>query len=106
MESAAINIDTKNEEITFNRRPVEVDRFYYDNSIVRAFGYATVLFSVVGMLAGLFAAVQIYLPQISMNFAPTTFGRVRPLHTNAIIFAFVGNATFAGVYYSLQRLCK
>jgi cytochrome c oxidase cbb3-type subunit I/II len=85
---------------------MELERFYYDNRIVRAFGYATVVFSIVGMLAGLYAAIQIYLPQISMNFAPTTFGRVRPLHTNAIIFAFVGNATFAGVYYSLQRLCK
>jgi len=85
---------------------MELEKFYYDNKIVRAFGYATVIFGVVGMLAGLFAAVQIYMPQISMNFAPTTFGRVRPLHTNAIIFAFVGNATFAGVYYSLQRLCK
>ena len=106
MESATISIDTKNDEAVFSRRPAEVDRFYYDNKIVRAFGYATVAFSVIGMLAGLFAAVQIYLPQISMNFGPTTFGRVRPLHTNAIIFAFVGNATFAGVYYSLQRLCK
>lgn len=85
---------------------MQLDKFYYDNRIVRAFGYATVIFAVVGMLAGLFAAIQIYFPQISMNFAPTTFGRVRPLHTNAIIFAFVGNATFAGVYYSLQRLCK
>ena len=85
---------------------MQSEKFYYDNKIVRAFGYATVIFAIVGMLAGLFAAVQIYLPQVSMNFAPTTFGRVRPLHTNAVIFAFVGNATFAGVYYSLQRLCK
>jgi cytochrome c oxidase cbb3-type subunit I/II len=85
---------------------MQLEKFYYDNRIVRAFGYATVLFGVVGMLAGLYAAVQIYLPQVSMNLAPTTFGRVRPLHTNAVIFAFVGNATFAGVYYSLQRLCK
>ncbi len=106
MESALDAIDLQNANVTFSRRPAAVDKFYYDNSIVRAFGYATVIFSIVGMLAGLFAAVQIYLPQISMNFAPTTFGRVRPLHTNAIIFAFVGNATFAGVYYSLQRLCK
>ena len=106
MESPTTIITAKNEEAVFSRRPAEVDRFYYDNNIVRAFGYATVAFSIVGMLAGLFAAVQIYLPQISMNFGPTTFGRVRPLHTNAIIFAFVGNATFAGVYYSLQRLCK
>ncbi|MEO5595069.1 MAG: cytochrome-c oxidase, cbb3-type subunit I [Chitinophagaceae bacterium] len=106
MESALVSIDSQNERLAYSRRPAEVDHFFYDNKIVRAFGYATVIFSVVGMLAGLFAAVQIYLPQISMNFAPTTFGRVRPLHTNAIIFAFVGNATFAGVYYSLQRLCK
>ena len=85
---------------------MQVEKFYYDNRIVRAFGYATVIFGVVGMLAGLWAAVQIYLPQVSLNFAPTTFGRLRPLHTNAIIFAFVGNASFAGIYYSLQRLCK
>ena len=85
---------------------MQVERFYYDNRIVRAFGYATVLFGVVGMLAGLWAAIQIYFPASSLNFAPTTFGRLRPLHTNAIIFAFVGNASFAGIYYSLQRLCK
>ncbi len=85
---------------------MQVEKFQYDNRIVRAFGYATVVFGIVGMLAGLYAAIQIYYPAISFNFAPTTFGRVRPLHTNAIIFAFVGNATFAGVYYSLQRLCK
>ncbi|MES1222750.1 MAG: cytochrome-c oxidase, cbb3-type subunit I [Bacteroidota bacterium] len=85
---------------------MQVEKFYYDNKIVKAFGYATVIFSIVGMLAGLWAAIQIYLPQASLNFAPTTFGRIRPLHTNAIIFAFVGNASFAGIYYSLQRLCK
>lgn len=85
---------------------MQIEKFYYDNRIVRAFGYATVIFAVVGMLAGLWAAVQIYLPQTSLGFAPTTFGRLRPLHTNAIIFAFVGNASFAGIYYSLQRLCK
>ncbi|MBS1915343.1 MAG: cytochrome-c oxidase, cbb3-type subunit I [Bacteroidetes bacterium] len=85
---------------------MQVEKFYYDNKIVRAFGYATVLFAIVGMLAGLYAAIQIYAPAISMGYAPTTFGRVRPLHTNAIIFAFVGNCIFTGVYYSLQRLCK
>ncbi len=82
------------------------ETFYYDNKIVRAFGIATVVFGIVGMIAGLWAAIQIYYPQIGLGFAPTTFGRLRPVHTNAIIFAFVGNATFAGVYYSLQRLCK
>lgn len=85
---------------------LRVEHFYYDNSIVRAFGMATVVFGIVGMLAGLWAAIQIYYPQASLGLAPTTFGRMRPLHTNAIIFAFVGNASFAGIYYSLQRLCK
>ena len=85
---------------------MQVEKFYYDNKIVKAFGYATIIFGIVGMLAGLWVAVQIYYPEISLNFAPTTFGRLRPLHTNAIIFAFVGNASFAGIYYSLQRLCK
>ena len=60
----------------------------------------------VGILAGLWVAIQFYAPGASMNFAPTTFGRVRPVHTNAVIFAFVGNGIFMGVYYSLQRLCK
>ena len=85
---------------------MQLEKFYYDNRIVRAFGYATVIFGIVGMLVGLWVAIQIYYPAISLNFAPTTFGRLRPLHTNAIIFAFVGNASFAGIYYSLQRLCK
>ncbi len=85
---------------------MQVEKFYYDNKIVKAFGLATVLFGIVGMLAGLWAAIQIYAPQASLNTAATTFGRLRPVHTNAIIFAFVGNASFAGIYYSLQRLCK
>ncbi len=85
---------------------MQVERFYYDNKIVKAFGFATIIFGIVGMLAGLWAAIQIYYPDSSLGFAPTTFGRLRPLHTNAVIFAFVGNASFAGIYYSLQRLCK
>jgi cytochrome c oxidase cbb3-type subunit I/II len=85
---------------------MQLEKFYYDNKIVKMFAYATVLWGAVGMLAGLLAAVQIYLPGANFNFAPTTFGRVRPVHTNAVIFAFVGNGIFMGVYYSLQRLCK
>lgn len=85
---------------------MQVEKFYYDNKIVKAFGMATVVFGIVGMLAGLWAAIQIYYPASSLNLPATTFGRMRPLHTNAIIFAFVGNASFAGIYYSLQRLCK
>ncbi|RYZ29063.1 MAG: cytochrome-c oxidase, cbb3-type subunit I [Chitinophagaceae bacterium] len=85
---------------------MQVEKFYYDNKIVKAFGMATIVFGIVGMLAGLWAAIQIYYPESSLNLPATTFGRMRPLHTNAIIFAFVGNASFAGIYYSLQRLCK
>src|SRR5436190_6312868 len=92
--------------IDLNNSSMQVERFYYDNKIVRAFAYATAIFAIVGMLAGLWVAIQFYAPAASLNLAPTTFGRLRPLHTNAIIFAFVGNCIFTGVYYSLQRLCK
>ncbi|THU30722.1 cytochrome-c oxidase, cbb3-type subunit I [Niastella caeni] len=85
---------------------MQVEQFYYDNKIVKQFAYATALWGIVGMLAGLYAAIQLYAPGTSLNMAPTTFGRIRPLHTNAVIFAFVGNCIFTGVYYSLQRLCK
>ncbi|PZR29930.1 MAG: cytochrome C oxidase Cbb3 [Citrobacter freundii] len=85
---------------------MQIEKFYYDNKIVKAFGLATIVFGIVGMLAGLWAAIQIYYPASSLNLPATTFGRMRPVHTNAIIFAFVGNASFAGIYYSLQRLCK
>jgi cytochrome c oxidase cbb3-type subunit I/II len=83
-----------------------VESFKYDNTIVRNFTVATIVWGVVGMTVGLLAATQLFLPQLNFGFGPTTFSRIRPLHTNAVIFAFVGNAIFAGVYYSLQRLCK
>jgi cytochrome c oxidase cbb3-type subunit I/II len=82
------------------------DQFYYDNKIVKWFAYATLFWGVVGMLAGILAAFQLVYPALNFGTAPTSFGRVRPVHTNAIIFAFVGNGIFMGVYYSLQRLCK
>ncbi|MDH7460386.1 cytochrome-c oxidase, cbb3-type subunit I [Chitinophagaceae bacterium 26-R-25] len=85
---------------------MQIEKFYYDNKTVKWFAYATIFWSIVGMLAGLWAAVSIYYPALNLNFAPTTFGRMRPVHTNAVIFAFVGNGIFMGVYYSLQRLCK
>ncbi len=85
---------------------MQVEKFYYDNRIVKQFAFATILWGVVGMLAGLLIAVQIYLPAANFGLSFTTFGRVRPVHTNAVIFAFVGNGMFMGVYYSLQRLCK
>ncbi|MBI1222061.1 MAG: cytochrome-c oxidase, cbb3-type subunit I [Bacteroidetes bacterium] len=84
----------------------QIEKFSYDNKIVRNFGVATVIWGVVGMLVGLLAAIQLYEPAANLSNPYTTFGRIRPLHTNAVIFAFVGNAIFMGVYYSLQRLCK
>jgi cytochrome c oxidase cbb3-type subunit I/II len=58
------------------------------------------------MLVGLLAAVELFFPGANLNLQFITFGRIRPLHTNAVIFAFVGNGMFMGIYYSLQRLCK
>ncbi|MGL1886836.1 MAG: cytochrome-c oxidase, cbb3-type subunit I [Reichenbachiella sp.] len=85
---------------------MELEKFNYDNKIVKYFVIASTIFGVVGMLAGLTAAIQLFYPAFNFDLQYTTFGRVRPLHTNAIIFAFVGNAMFAGVYYSMQRLLK
>jgi len=58
------------------------------------------------MVVGLLAALQLVFPSLSFELPYTSFGRIRPIHTNAVIFAFVGNGIFTGVYYSLQRLCK
>jgi cytochrome c oxidase cbb3-type subunit I/II len=84
----------------------KLERFYYDNKIVKYFGAATIIWGVVGMLVGVIAATQLFLPEANMGNPYTTFGRIRPLHTNAVIFAFVGNAIFAGIYYSMPRLLK
>lgn len=85
---------------------MEVQQFYYDNKIVKKFLYAAILFGVVGTLVGLLLAIMFIFPNITDNIPWLSFGRIRPLHTNAVIFAFVGNTIFAGVYYSLQRLLK
>ncbi len=85
---------------------MSIEKFSYDNKIVKYFIIATVVFGIVGMLVGLTIATQIFYPAANFNISFLTFGRLRPLHTNAIIFAFVGNAMFAGIYYSLQRLLK
>ncbi len=86
----------------------KIDTFSYDNAIVKNFAFATILWGIVGMLVGLIAAFQLILPAVNLSeYTPLfTFGRIRPLHTNAAIFAFVGNGIFMGVYYSLQRLLK
>lgn len=85
---------------------MEVQQFRYDNKIVRNFIYASLLFGVVGMLVGLLVALFYLFPNLTDGIPWLSYGRLRPLHTNAVIFAFVGNAVFAGVYYSLQRLLK
>ncbi|MDA0176334.1 MULTISPECIES: cytochrome-c oxidase, cbb3-type subunit I [Mesoflavibacter] len=85
---------------------MEMQQFYYDNKIVKNFLYATMLWGVVGMLVGLLLAFMFLFPNLTDGISWLSFGRLRPLHTNAVIFAFVGNAIFAGVYYSTQRLLK
>ena len=85
---------------------MQIEKFQYDNKIVKYFVIATVIFGLVGMLVGLLIAIQLFYPLFNFDLAYTTFGRLRPLHTNAVIFAFVGNAMFAGTYYSAQRLLK
>ncbi len=83
-----------------------MERFYYDNKVVKYFGVATLFWGVIGMLVGVLIAFQLAYPALNFGIPYTTFGRIRPIHTNAVIFAFVGNAVFAGVYYILQRILK
>ncbi|MCB9870092.1 MAG: cytochrome-c oxidase, cbb3-type subunit I [Planctomycetes bacterium] len=83
-------------------------RITYDDKVVRQFIFASVAWGLIGMLVGLICALQMAFHQL--NFSEYTpflvFSRLRPLHTNAVIFALVGNMMFAGVYYSTQRLLK
>ncbi len=83
-----------------------IETIAYDNKTVRDFGLATMVWGAVGMLVGLIAAIQMYFPALNLNIPYLTFSHIRPVHTNAVIFAFVGNAIFMSVYYSLPRLCK
>lgn len=85
---------------------MEVERFEYDNRTPMDFAIASIVFGLIGMIVGLYVALELVFPKLNLGLPYTTFGRIRPLHTNAVIFAFVGNGIFAGVYYSLQRLCK
>ena len=92
----------------------------FDDRSVRRFMLASIIFGVVALLVGVIAASQLNFWEMNGKFLQwltfgwfknegveyLTFGRLRPLHTNAAIFAFVGNMMFAGVYYSTQRLCK
>src|SRR5687768_11042300 len=87
-----------------------VEHYSYDDVIVRRFVAATVVWALVATVVGLLVAVLLVMPKLLEPLGwPSqwlTFGRLRPLHTNAAIFAFAGNGIFAAIYYSTQRLCK
>jgi cytochrome c oxidase cbb3-type subunit I/II len=78
----------------------------FNDKVVRQFMLASVIWGAVGMLVGVLIALQLNFWQLNFDTSWLSFGRLRPLHTNAVIFAFVGNMMFAGIYYSTQRLVK
>jgi cytochrome c oxidase cbb3-type subunit I/II len=83
-----------------------MDTFSYDDDIVRKFALATLVWGFVATLAGVIVALLLVMPEAAFGIEYLSFARLRPVHTNAAIFAFAGNAIFAAVYYSTQRLCK
>ena len=83
-----------------------METFSYDDGIVKKFAIATTVWGAVGMLVGVLIAAQLANWKLNFGLEWLTFGRLRPLHTNAIIFAFVGNGIFTGIYHSTQRLLK
>lgn len=86
--------------------PQDLEAFSYNDDIVRKFAVATLVWGLVAFSVGLYVALLLVAPWLSFDMSFLTLGRLRPLHTNAAIFAFAGNAIFAAVYYSTQRLCK
>jgi cytochrome c oxidase cbb3-type subunit I/II len=95
-------------ETTVNDSPQggAMETFSYDDAVVKKFVYASVIFGIVALSLGVWIAFELANWKFNLGLPFTTFGRLRPLHTNAAIFAFVGNAIFAGTYYSTQRLLK
>lgn len=85
---------------------MELQKFTYDNRLSRLFLQATVFWGLIGMLVGLTIAIELVWPLMTNGVSWLSFGRLRPLHTNAVIFAFVGNGMFTGIYYSTPRLLK
>jgi cytochrome c oxidase cbb3-type subunit 1 len=78
----------------------------YNYKVVRQFTVMAVVWGIVGMLVGVFIAALLIWPQLSLDLPWLSFGRLRPLHTNAVIFAFGGSALFATSYYVVQRTCQ
>ena len=85
---------------------MSLEKFTYDNKLSKLFMYATILWGFVGMLVGLTAAFDLIFPALNAGIPWLTFSHIRPLHTNAVIFAFVGNGIFTAVYYASPRLLK
>ncbi len=85
---------------------MELQKYTIDNRLSKSFAIATITWGAIGMLVGVIIAFQLAFPSCNLGIEYTTFGRVRPLHTNAVIFAFVGNGIFTAVYYSMPRLLK
>ncbi len=85
---------------------MQTRRIVYDDTTTRRFIFASIAFGIVGMVVGALIATQLVWWQANFGIPYLTYSRLRPLHTNAVIFAFVGNMMFAGVYYSTQRLLK
>ena len=77
----------------------------YDYAVVRKFAVMTVIWGIVGMTVGVLIASQMAWPVMNFDTPWLTFGRLRPLHTNAVVFAFGGSALFATSYYAVQRTC-
>ncbi|MEE4660111.1 MAG: cbb3-type cytochrome c oxidase subunit I, partial [Halieaceae bacterium] len=78
----------------------------YNYKVVRQFAVMTVVWGIVGMLVGVYIAAELVWPALNLNLPWFSFGRLRPLHTNAVIFAFGGSALFATSYYIVQRTCQ
>ncbi|MFN7825064.1 MAG: cytochrome-c oxidase, cbb3-type subunit I [Pseudobdellovibrionaceae bacterium] len=89
-----------------NQQQSNFEEFRYDDGVVKAFLIACIAFGAIAFIVGLLAALQLAYHPLNLNLEWLTFGRIRPLHTNAAIFAFAGNAIFAGIYHSSQRLLK
>lgn len=83
-----------------------IERVVYDDDIVKSFLFATILWGAAAFLVGLLVALELAFWKANLDLPWLTFGRIRPLHTNAAIFAFGGNIIFAGTYHSIQRLLK
>ncbi len=100
---------TARDAVTVQDRPVSAmqagHRGFYNDKVVRQFTVMTVVWGIVGMLVGVYIAAELYWPQLGFGVPWLSYGRLRPLHTNAVIFAFGGSALFATSLHVVQRTC-